>query len=611
MTHDANHVLGRAQVLKQMNLHNQSDRHRIRSIMNGGVDGIMAIMVWDQGKGASMGAGEVANLYGVDLPTVNLLASGLDRSAQKIGRAPSLKAPITEEEAARRRQQKKIDVVAGWDYHQRLELQYPQAGRWALGYAIVPWVIKGRTAPDGTPFPYAELRDPYDVYPGWFGADQQPDELASVRKIPLLALRHAYPEENWDRIEAQIKENRRKGSGEGAAAIFGSDRQASWEGPATGVEVIEYIDGTGTYYVIPEIGKLLTVVPNPLESGPPFVVARKFSFDRQISQYHHVIGLMSQMAKLNILGLIAAEDSVFRETNIIGELESGEYERGRFAVNMFAEGSRVEKPTGDVPQQVWAQIDRLERQLRIGAAYDVSQDAISPNSFATGAAVRELQSATQANISEYQLVFRHSVERLDAKRLEWAEAMWPSRRTRIFDISGKERFYRPSTDIRKDTRTRRMYGAMATFDDQAKVVVGLQLMQGDVMSVETLQENIDGLEDLERENDRIAAKKAWDTLLARLAARSEQDPKADAALVEIGNNPSQRRQILAKYFTPQDPQLSPEEQQALMAQQMPGLPPGAPMTAPMDQPPNVTSVLSRVEANGGTDAGVQTVGTRR
>lgn len=613
MTHSVDHVLDRAMTLKRMNQFSHGEKQRIRMIMNGGAEGVAAVMAWDMGKGASMGLDEVASLYGVDLPTVNLLASGLDRLSQKVGRAPTLKPPITEEETARRKQQKKADIVGGWDYQQRIDLQYPQAGRWLIGYAEVPWVIKSRRAPDGTPWPYAELRDPYDSFPGWFGADQQPDDMVTLRQVPLHALKTAYPEFEWDQVEGELQKARQKPRNEASAAIFGNSRMSGWEGPQTGIEVIEYIDGTGTYYVIPEIRRMITVVPNPLAEGPPFVYAKRFSFDRSVSQYHHVIGLMGQMAKLNILGLIASEDSVFRETNIMGALESGDYDRGRFAVNFFAENTRVEKPTGDVPQTIWAQIDRLERQLRIGAAYDVSQDAISPNSFATGAAVRELQSATQANISEYHLVLKHTVERIDAKRLEWAQQMWPSRRSRIFDLSsGKERFYRPTTDIKGDYRTRRMYGAMATFDDQAKVVVGLQLMQGDVMSVETLQENIDGLEDLERENDRIAAKQAWDTLMARLAARSEQDPKADAALVEIGNNPSDRRKILAKYFTPQDPELSQQEQMALAQQgAMGALPPGAPVGVPAEQPPPVTSMLSRVETSGNAEAGVQTVGVRR
>ena len=39
----------------------------------------------------------------------------------------------------------------------------------------------------------AELRDPYNCFPGYFGADQQPKEMAIVRRVPKAALSKAYP----------------------------------------------------------------------------------------------------------------------------------------------------------------------------------------------------------------------------------------------------------------------------------------------------------------------------------------------------------------------------------------------------------------------------------
>ena len=42
-------------------------------------------------------------------------------------------------------------------------------------------------------------------------------------------------------------------------------------------------------------------------------------------------GLMASMAKINVMSIIAMEDAVFTETNISGEMESGQYRKGRFA----------------------------------------------------------------------------------------------------------------------------------------------------------------------------------------------------------------------------------------------------------------------------------------
>ena len=137
-------------------------------------------------------------------------------------------------------------------------------------------------------------------------------------------------------------------------------------------------------------GAIFDFIPNPLSSGPAFVVAKKFSFDQLQGQYDQIIGLMAAMAKINVMSIIAMEDAVFTETNISGELESGQYRKGRFAVNYLAPGTQVSKPASNVPYQIFQQIDRVERQLRVGGAYPVTDDAQSPLSFATGRGLEEL-----------------------------------------------------------------------------------------------------------------------------------------------------------------------------------------------------------------------------
>lgn len=595
--HDTQYILDRVDHLKQSNADVQDEKWRIRAIMNGGADGVNAVMAWNMGKGNS--PGRVHEQIGVDLPTVNLVASGLDRLAQQLGRPPTLKAPEADDEPLRRKNQRRIDIVAGWDRATHLDLHYPQLGRWLPGYGYAMWTMKMKRF--GTDLvPYAELKDPYDVYPGWFGPDQQPGEAVYSRIVPLHVIEKAYPELPWEMLEGELRAKRAAGPVVVADTRLGvGAKTRSWEGRQTGVVVDEYWCRCGVHIVIPELERQLTWIENPTDSLP-FVFMKRFSFDRNVSQYHHVIGLMAQLAKMNVLGLIVAEDAAFRETNIIGDIESGTYERGRFATNFFTPGTKIEKSQVDQVNQVWAQIDRLERQLRVGALYDVQQDAISPNSWATGQGMRELQSSPAANVREYQTVLAHGAELIDAKRLELAEAVYGTRPQTYYDMYGKQKTYRPAQAIGGDYRTQRIWGAMATFDDAQKIVAGLQLLQGGIIDVETLQENIDGLRNLPLINERIAARKAEDTMYQMLAAETQQNPAAKAAMAEIMTNPKDRYDILLKYFAPQEPMLSPEEQQ--MMSQLGG---GG---APQGPPPDVSTVLSRLEMGGGAEGGVQTVG---
>ena len=594
----AEHIIDRANILKGMS--NGQDRARIRAVMNGGATGVQAVLSGGtpfQGPGSGKGAD--SNL-GVDLPTANIMHSGLERLAQKIGRAPVLKTdmiPTKDTDKARKMAEKRARIVSGWDDITRMELQYPQMGRWLPGYGFTLHVIRERRFGD-TMYPIAELRDPYDVYPGMWGPDQQPSEVAVFRQVSRKELKRAYPEHS-ESIDTKTA-GKLRGVG---IPIIG--QTSNWEGnPHSPVTLIEYYCDDGCYIVCPEMEMLMSYIPNPLESGPGFVMTKRFSFDQMQGQYHHVFGLMAMMAKLNILGLIGVEDATFRETNIVGEMVGNTYERGRFAVNQFERGTTIEKPTSDQLQQTWQAINILERQFRIGANYDVAQDGQSPNSFATGQGIKELGSAADQNVREYQTAIKHSIELIDRKRLEWEQVMHPTTKKKVYWYEGGAQFeetYVADKDIDKDYRTKRIYGAMATFDENSKIVAGLQLVQARIMDRRTMQENLDGFENVSLINERIDQDMAKEMLLQSLGARAQQgDPAADMALVEIMDKPSGAVTTLKKLFTPQEPQMSPEEE-AMMQQQGMGGPEGA-TTGP---PPAVQTVLAQMEAEGG---GVQSVG---
>jgi hypothetical protein len=135
--------------------------------------------------------------------------------------------------------------------------------------------------------------------------------------------------------------------------------------------------------------------------------------------------------------------------------------------------------------------------------------------------------------------------------------------------------YQPLNDIGGDFRTRRIYGVMAGFDEPQKIVTGLQLLQAGVIDVETLQDNIDGLENIAKVQERIRKNKAEGVLFDSILARSAQgDPAATMAAIAIYEYPGAVTEIMKQFYTPQEPQMSPEEeamiQQQMMQQQLGG-----------------------------------------
>lgn len=571
----------------------RASRTRTRTIMNWGADGVRALI------------GSTNPDVTDYTPAPALMVSGLARLAQKIGREPTLKVPPVgnkDSTAAEEAAAKRYRIVHHLDRQSRINMQLPQVGRWLPGYGFAVWTLTERVDPyTGHPYVHQQLRDPFDCYPSSWGVDQMPEELAVVRRTTLGKIGSVYPQSKEALLGAHVRSLATAGS----VRTYSTD--ASWDSHSGDtVLVVEYHNIDGTWLVCPELGVGLDYMANPIKSAPPFVVAKRFSFDRLLGQYEHMIGLAATMAKLNILTSMFIQDNVMSETNIIGEMLSVEYERGRDAVNVFAPGTRIEKPVNSTNYQVFQMIGTLERQLRIVAGYAPEDDGQTGVSWATGEGFRELRSGITGEVREYQRVIADALERLDCARLEWEEREYGDMRRPMHGYADGAPFsetYRASKDIAGNYRTRRFYGVMAGFDEPQKIVTGLQLLQGEIIDRETLQENLDGLDNLPVINERIRKEKAERVMFDRLLqmASTPGDPRqaqADMALVEIMDT-GNMVVALRKFFTPQEPEMTPDEM-ALANQAMPGPGPATPDA--------VATVLSRLEMGGDAAGGIQTVG---
>jgi hypothetical protein len=544
----------------------QVQKSRVKAILNGGPDGIKALL------GNTMETSD-ADL----LPAPNMLQSGIDRLAQKVSGIPQVRVDVPNDNDSTRsklRAEKLERIVTSYDEKQNLLSQIQQAARWLPGYGFCAWVITTKRDKNGFIYPSAELRDPYDTFPGNFGPDQQPREMAVLRRVPRYKLAQIYPEFAEEILKKD--EDAEEATPDTATPFlsYENNREQAWEDNTySGVRIIEYYDMGGTYVVFPERNMILDFIPNVL-SSPPFVFMKRVSFDQLKGQYDHVIGLMAMMAKINIMSAIAMEDSVFTETNISGEIESGQYRKGRFAVNYLAPGTQVSKPMNNIPYQLFQQIDRLERQLRMVGGYPVTDDSQSPNSFVTGAGLSELNSTMSLMISEYRDIIKQGLVQMDAKRLELdvvlSYTMNATKKPMAGFLNGAafSENYNVLQDIGGDFRTRRIYGVMAGFDEPQKIVTGLQLLQAGVIDVETLQDNIDGLENIAKVQERIRKNKAEQVLFDSILARSAQgDPAATMAAIAIYEYPTAITEIMKQFYTPQEPQMTPE-QEMMIQQQM-------------------------------------------
>jgi len=177
-------------------------------------------------------------------------------------------------------------------------------------------------------------------------------------------------------------------------------------------------------------------------------------------------------------------------------------------------------------------------------------------------------------INEYREIVKQALEDMDSKRLEldvvlsYSQGITKKPMAGFLKGSAFSENYKPLADIAGDYNTRRIYGVMAGFDEPQKIVTGLQLLQAGVIDVETLQDNIDGLENIAKVQERIRKNKAEGVLFDSILARSSQgDPAATMAAIAIYEYPNEVTEIMKQFYTPEEPQMSPE-QEALIQQQM-------------------------------------------
>lgn len=592
-------ICRRVDDLAHLNRELRDDRAKIRNLMDGGLRGMATLL----GKNPEKVTED-------QLPVANMLLMANVRLAQKLGRKPDVKVdpPATHDsDRANRHAGKRQRILESWDKHAKVKMQLPQLGRWLPGYGIAVWTVSQKFH-HGDPYPHASIRDPYNCYPGNFGVDQSPKDIAFAYRMTVEQLKRKYPE------HATKLEHMKNGVGGGMHANLDTSRASTYAGmdsnrpgwssqSGEGVDIYEYINGDGTWWVVPAANLLLEHIPNPLESGPPFVFRSRFAFNMLRGQYDHAVGLLAGLARLNTLAVIAAEQSVFAETNVIGDVVGGNYQKGQGAINKLRQGSQVQKQNDAVPFQVFQQIERMEQQLRAQSSYPISEDGRSPMSFVTGRGMDSLGGSIDLEVREYQTILEDGLEELDAKRFEWAERLYSNRTLKITGMSQGSPFaetYIPATHIAGHWNSRRVYGIMAGWDEPNKIIGGTNLLNSEILDHDTFRENIDGLENHEKIKERIRTRKIENGLFAGLGARAEQgDVLTIQAMIKMLPDGDMKKLLTEVYLKPL------EEQQAGQADPMGMAVEEGAMEGP---PPDVQTLLNQMTNRNEPVMGLQSVG---
>ena len=527
-----------------------------------------------------------------DMPIANYMRDALEAFASRLGAVPDLRVdpPSTgrkSDESDRRQKsaEKRARIVSAYDddHGDRIPEMLPQMARWVPGASYAVFTIDPVRV-GGHPYPRATLHSPLDTMLAQWTTTSTPEDVGFIRRVPVRELKRLFPE------HAEKLEERETAHG---GVLLDRAREGM------GVDVVQYYDRNGTWWLVPDKRLLLDFIENPLESGPAFVAMAKNNYNRLRGEFDDMIGPMISMARLQILSEVAVRKDVAQPTNLFtgaGGPLSGPYKQGFKATNIFDVNSRVEIPSGSIQFQAWQQLDRLERTLRIEGASPMQDSGESPMSFVTGRGLNALSERVERMVREYQRIFKSGLQRLDYKRLEYDEQAWPDVTKPMQGVRQGAAFsetYRPSTHIAGNYMTRREYGAMASVDEAVRLN-GLALMQQlGWTSRKWSRTQLDelGIPESQME-DQIRAEQAemaLDQYVMTHAAEPESPEHLRALRLLIEDLPPGRKRERAEEMLASAEEAQAEREAAMQAQQ----------EAMQGQPPSEQDVLAALQGGGG------------
>ncbi len=608
-----NEVLARVEELREARDQTFDSLMRTAQIMDGGHHAIQALQ------------GEYRDQSLRSLPIANYIRDAAEAFATRLSSIPDLRVdpPSTgkqtdQNESKYKAAEKRARIIAAYDddHNDSLGEKIPMLARWVPGAGYAVFTVDPVQV-HGYPYPRATLHSPLDTMMAQWSPIHPPEDVGFVRKIPLRELDRMFPEHS-----SAIRAFESRDTASGAVDLARLR-------PGLGVEVVQYYDRHGCWWLLPHRRMLLDFVPNPVESGPAFVAVTKFNYNRLRGEYDDMIGPMISMARLQILSELGVSKALKQPTNLFtgpGGPLSGNYKTGFNAVNVFDNNARVEIPTGTMQFQAWQQLDRLERTLRIEGQSPVQDSGESPMSFVTGRGLNALSERVDRTVREYQRIFKSAIQKLDSLRLEYDEKAFGDISKPMEGVRAGSAFsetYKPATHIKGAYRTRREYGAMAAVDEATKLNGMMLMTQADPPWVSTAW--VRGqLEDLgmpvtqiEEQIRAERADRALDQYILAHATEPGSPEHIRALRLLLDDLPQGPRKERAEEFLATIEEAQREQEAAMQAQEqgMQGAPPSeeevlAALGGMGGGGGATPTTLARVTASGAPQGGTQVIAGR-
>lgn len=352
----------------------------------------------------------------------------------------------------------------------------------------------------------------------------------------------------------------------------------------------------------------VTYAPIEFERGEnpngicPIVAAKRITGDGEPrGQYDQVIGLLKAHVRLMGLVLDYADQAVYSDVwvkDLIGPMSYG----GAAYINLGPNGGIGRVPPAQSDITVFRELDTLIDSMHLAARWPKSRPGEIDQAIASAKFLEASAGIMNTVIRTYHLIMARALEQ--ALRLCFVCDVTHGRDRMISGVLKNQQFMieRDVSDIDLNAQISVEYGIGLGREPAQSMVLGIQAAQAGLVSTEFVQENFEGIQDVQLERSRLDVEKFRDMALARLLQGLEAGSIPESALVEIARARQNGDDIFELYekFV-----VQPAEE--MMAQQMtsgldgspvmPGEPPRQP-GAPSPAAPPPEALLGMLGAGG-------------
>jgi hypothetical protein len=343
----------------------------------------------------------------------------------------------------------------------------------------------------------------------------------------------------------------------------------------------------------------------------PVAVGQRISGDAEPrGQFDQAIEPMLAHARLMAMAIDYADQSTYSDIwvkGLIGELPYG----GGGVIQLDQNGAIGRVPPAVSSMSLFNELQLLSDSVHMGGRWPKTRSGEIEQSQASGKFVESSVALMNTAIKGLHSIFKDFGEQLLRLCFLWDNELSPPGKKTMAGVLSNRRFledYDPAKDIDVDCNVELAYGLGFGRDPGQSAVLHIQYLQTDLISKETVQENIEGLYDVERERRRIDVEKLSDMAFGKLMMGLEQGSIPDEALIAIAKARNDGADIFSVY---EQFIVKPKQQAAASAltSGLPGMgalqpgPPGGQQALPagpsVPPPPDAPSMLARLTAPAG------------